>query len=268
MARWVEFSSKDMRNNLVTMLSGDVKKIEELVKASNNKPIPVASVSWGGELIMIDSYLFSFVLYDALLYDNDDTDYRGRNIPELLDLHKRLCGEMKHPDYGKIPFVCYNDWDYFDEEDIAALKEDGATDMDIALTNEGIQHHEEKVIELLKKGASPYFINLTDYAGTENKEIHFGYYEVAMLLCHLDSQWCDQWDIYGLTLLRKNPESLDDDDLCWIVQSLFEAAASQRILYLVDKYITDEARAKGEELMRKYNAYYPILRCKPNYENI
>jgi hypothetical protein len=32
---------------------------------------------------------------------------------------------------------------------------------------------------------------------------------------------------------------------------------------LVDKYISDEARAKGEELMRKYDAYYPILRRKP-----
>ncbi len=48
-----------------------------------------------------------------------------------------------------------------------------------------------------------------------------------------------------------------------IVFDLFNAAASQRILYLVNKYITDEVRAKGEELMRKYDAYYPILRHKP-----
>ena len=48
-----------------------------------------------------------------------------------------------------------------------------------------------------------------------------------------------------------------------IVFDLFNAAASQRILYLVDKYITEEARAKGEELMRKYDAYFPILRHKP-----
>lgn len=44
---------------------------------------------------------------------------------------------------------------------------------------------------------------------------------------------------------------------------LFNAAASQKILYLVDKYITDEARAKGEGLMRKYDVYYPILWHKP-----
>ena len=267
MASWVKFTSKDMRNNLISMLSGDVKKVEGLIMASNNKPIPVASVSWGGELIMIDSYLFSYVLYDALLYDNDDTDYRGRNIPEMLDMHKRMCGEMKHPDYGKIPFVDYNNCVFFDEEDIADLKKDGASDIDIELTNEGIQHHEEKVIELLKKGASPYFLNRWNL-GREGEVYHYGYLEVAFLLCHLDSEWCDQWDLRALTLLRKDLKSLDEEDLGEIVHSLFDAAASQRILYLVDKYITHEARAKGEELMRKYNAYYPILRCKPNYENI
>ena len=242
------------------MLNGDVKKVEVLINASNNKPIPIASVSWGEELFMIDSYLFSFVLYDALLYDNDDMDYRGRNIPEMLDLHKRLCGQIRHPDYSKIPFISWNDDDYLDEDEIAILKEGGASDIDIELTNAGVQHKEELVIELLKRGASPYFINLTDFAGTESKEIHYGYYEVAMLLCHLDSEWCDQWDIHGLTLLREDIKSLNDDDLETIVFALFNAAASQRILYLVDKYITDEARTKGEELMRKYNVFHPILR--------
>lgn len=259
MPSWIKFSSKDMRNNLISMLNGDVKKIEELINSSNNKPLPIASVNWGQKQIVIDSYLFSYVLYDALLYDNDDTDYRGRNIPEMLEMHKRMCGEMKHPDYGKIPFVDYNDWDYFDEEDIADLKRDGASDIDIELTNEGIQHHEEKVIELLKKGASPYFLNRWNL-GCEGEVYHYGYLEVAFLLCHLDSEWCDQWDLRALTLLRKDLKLLDEEDLGDIVHSLFDAAASQRILYLVDKYISDDARAKGEELMRKYDSYYPILR--------
>ena len=249
-----------MKNNLIAMLSGDVKKIEELIIASLNHPVPIAVAGWSGEKIHIDSYLFSYVLYDALLYDNDDTDYKGRNIPEMLDLHKRLCEPMKHPDYGKIPFIKYNDWDYFDEEDIEDLKKDGARAIDIELTNEGIQHREEKVIELLKKGASPYFLNHWNWGQNYQP---YGYLEVAFLLCHLDSEWCDKWDIRGLSLLRKDINALTNEDLEEIVLNLFDAAASQRILYLVDKHITDEARAKGEELMRKYDAYYPILRRKP-----
>lgn len=242
------------------MLSGDVRKMEDLIIASHNHPVPIAVAGWGGEHIYIDSYFFSYVIYDALLYSDDEIDYRGRNIPEMLDLHKCLCTPMKHPDYGKIPFISYNDWDFFDEEDIVDLKKDGARDIDIELTNEGIQHREEKVIELLKKGASPYFLNHWNWGPNYQP---YGYLELAFLLCHLDSEWCDQWDIHGLTLLRKDIGSIDDEDLELIVFDLFNAAASQRILYLVDKYITVDARAKGEELMRKYDTYYPILRRKP-----
>ena len=58
-------------------------------------------------------------------------------------------------------------------------------------------------------------------------------------------------------------KTLSDDDLGLIVFDLFNAAASQRILYLVDKYITAEAKVMGEELMRKYDVFHPILRRKP-----
>lgn len=269
MASWVTVVSGEMRMNLIAILSGDVEKVGRLISASNNQPFIVGYIDWGDERINIDSYLFSYVLYDALMFDSDDKDYRGRNIPEMLDLHKRMCGPMKHPDYGKIPFVTWNDWDsYLDEDDVEVLKSDGVSDLDIELTNAGMHHDEERVIDLLKKGASPYFLNRTDAIGFEKhgEGFHYGYYEVAMLLCQLDSVWCDQWDIYGLKALREDLNSLDDEDLGRLVLNLFDAAASQRILYLVDKYISDEARAKGEELMRKYDAYYPILRRKPEIE--
>ena len=262
MAGCIKINSEEKRRNLVAMLNGDVEKVESLLRQNNGKPLPVLDAGWADDYFCFDSYQFCYVLYDALLYSNDERDYIGKNIPEMLDLHKRWCGQMRHPDYSKYPFVSWNDDDYLDKDEIAILKEDGASDIDIELTNAGVQHKEEQVIELLKRGASPYFINLTNYAGTESKEIHYGYYEVAMLLCHLDSEWCDQWDINGLTLLREDINSLNDDDLELIVFDLFNAAASQRILYLVDKYITDEARTKGEELMRKYDAYFPILRHK------
>lgn len=269
MASWVTVDTGEMRMNLIAILSGDVEKVESLIKASNNQPLLVGYTEWGDERINIDSYLFSYVLYDALMFDRDDTDYRGRSIPEMLDIHKRLCGPMKHPDYGKIPFITWNDWDsYLDDDDIEVLKGDGVSDIDIELTNEGMLHNEERVIDLLKEGASPYFLNRTDSIGFEKqgKKYHYGYYEVAMLLCQLDSVWCDQWDIYELKLLRKDLDTLGNEDLGQIVWNLFDAAASQRILYLVDKYISDEARAKGEELMRKYDVFFQILRHRPEIE--
>lgn len=259
----IKINSEEKRRSLVAMLNGDVAKVDSLLRQNNGKPLPVFDVAWGDDYFYFDSYHFSYVLYDALLFSNDERDYHGRNIPEMLDLHKRLCCQISHPDYSKFPFISWNDDDYLDEDEIAILKEGSASDIDIELTNVGVQHKEKQVIELLKRGASPYFINLTNYAGTESKEIHYGYYEVALLLCHLDSEWCDQWDIHGLKLLREDISSLNDDELELIVFDLFNAAASQRILYLVDKYITYEAREKGEELMRKYNAYYNILRHKP-----
>ncbi len=263
MASCIKINSEEKRRNLVAMICGDVEMVESLLRQNNGKPLPVFDVTWGDDYYYFDSYQFCYVLYDALLYSNDERDYRGRNIPEMLDLHKRLCCQISHPDYSIFPFISWNDDNYFDKDEIAILKEDGASDIDIELTNDGVQHKEEQVIELLKRGASPYFINLTNYAGTESKEIHYGYYEVVMLLSHLDSEWCDQWDIHGLKLLREDISSLNDDELELIVFDLFNAAANQRILYLVDKYIIDEARAKGEELRRKYDAYYPVLRHKP-----
>ena len=260
MSSYIKINSEEKKRNLIAMLNGDVDMIGSLLKQNNGKPLPVFDVSWGDEYFYFDSYQFAYVLYDALLFDDHDTDYRGRNIPEMLDLHKRICGLMKHPDYGKISFVDYNDWDYFSEEDIAELKKDGVRDIDIELTNEGIQHREEKVIELLKNGASPYFLNHSNWGPNYQP---YGYLEVAFLLCHLDSEWCDQWDIRSLALLRKDINTLTEEDLEEIVKNLFDAAASQRILYIVDKHITDEARAKGEELMRKYDVYHPILRRKP-----
>lgn len=128
------------------------------------------------------------------------------------------------------------------------------------LTIEGIQHREENVIALLKKGASLYFLNHWNWGPNYQP---YTYLEVAFLLCHLDSKWCDQWGLHELKLIREDIGSLADEDLELIVLNLFDAASSQRILYLVDKYISDEARTRDEELMRKYDVYRPILRRKP-----
>lgn len=150
-------NSEEKRNNLIAVLSGDVEKVESLLKRNNGRPLFVFEVSWGDDYYDIDCYQFSYVLYDALLFDKDDRDYSGRNIPEMLYLQQFLCGQMKHPDYGKFSFINYNDDTYFDKDDIAELKEDGVSNIDIELTNEGIRHNEEKVIELTERG-KPIFL--------------------------------------------------------------------------------------------------------------
>ena len=122
MASCIKINSEEKRRNLVAMLSGDVAKVESLLRQNNGKPLPVFDAGWGDDYFCFDSYHFSYVLYDALLFSNDERDYHGRNIPEMLDLHKRWCGQMRHPDYSKFPFVSWNDNDYLDEDEIAILK--------------------------------------------------------------------------------------------------------------------------------------------------
>ena len=97
--------------------------------------------------------------------------------------------------------------------------------------------------------------------------MHWYYGNLAPLICHLDSEWCDQWDIYGLSWSEKNIDKLDDEELGRHLCCLFNAGASQRMLYIIDKYIKDDVREKGAELLKRYNAYYPILRYNPENED-
>lgn len=263
MASCIIINSAEKRRNLVAMLSGNVDLVESLLKHNNDKPFQVFDVIWGDDYFYIDSYQLAYVLYDALAYDSDQTWFRKRNIQELLDLHHRICPPMPHIDYSKFTFVNYSDdydsFPFIDEDESEIILNDGASIQDIELTNYGVWHREEDVIRLLQNGATPYFMDRVDC-----KEMHSGSYEmVAPLLCHLESEWCDQWDLYGLTLWEKEIDSLEYDDLETIAYAMFNAAASMRMLHVVDKYITDEARTMGEKLMKKYDAFYPILRYNP-----
>lgn len=51
MASCIKFISEEMKNNLIAMLSGDVKKIEKKIIASYNHPVPIVVAGWGEELI-------------------------------------------------------------------------------------------------------------------------------------------------------------------------------------------------------------------------
>lgn len=264
MASCIKINSAEKKRNLIAMLSGDVEQVELLLKQNDGKPLPVFDVVWGDQYYYIDSHQLAYVLYDALAYDDDQTWFKKRHIQELLDLHHRICPPLAHIDYSKFRFAHYSD-DYDDyplitEDEVETIIKDGANVQDIQLVNNAAWNREEDVIRLLKNGATPYFKDRGDC-----KEMHSGSYGmVAFLLKFLDAEWCDQWELYGLTKWEKDINSLEDEDLETISFAMFNAAASQRMLYIIDKYITDEARAKGEELMREYNAYYPILRHKPD----
>jgi hypothetical protein len=263
MASCIKINSDEKKRNLIAMLSGDVEQVELLLEQNNGKPLPVFDADWGYQYYYIDSHQLAYVLYDALAYDDDQTWFKKRHIQELLDLHHRICPPLAHMDYSKFRFINYSDdyddYPYIDEDDGKTILNDGANIQDVELTNYGVWHKEADVIRLLQNGATPYFKDRGDC-----KKIHPGNYRmVAPLLCHLDSEWCDQWDLYGLTLWEKDIDSFEDDALETIAFAMFNAAASQRMLYIIDKYITDEARAKGEKLMREYDAYYPILRHNP-----
>ena len=53
----------------IAILSGDVERVETLLRANNNQPVFVALNDWYSQSIVVDSYLLAYVLYDAFRYD-------------------------------------------------------------------------------------------------------------------------------------------------------------------------------------------------------
>ena len=115
---------------------------------------------------------------------------------------------------------------------------------------------EKETVELLKAGASPYFL-VTTPARTEahyDKDgiLRHTYFDVAPMLevtkMHSNDYW---WDFIGDNL-DKDISQLETLNLERIVEGLFNVGACERILYLTDKYISDKARKDGDELMMKY----------------
>ena len=253
------------RRNIVAMLTGDVKQVEELLGLNDNSPIPIATINWEGVETQVNSYTFSYVLYDAFRYEEQYNLFAARHIQELLNLHQRVCSPMPRPDYSHFNFLtCRGEiYSIDDDDDIEILIRDGASQQDIELANSGMLYKEPKVVRLLENGASPYFINRKN-SDDEDDDKFFSYSEVAPLLSFLDMVISDQWQIDGLNSILDDKSFPYTNRLEDLLLGVFEIAASYRILYLVDKYITPEARKKGEELMKEYCAkIYPILIYNP-----
>lgn len=263
----IEFVSPEMRRNTQVMLSGRVDELKALIAENGNRALPTTLVNGEG-ISCINSYQLAYALYDTYAYDSDQKWFKEHHVGELLEIHKTMCPPNTHVDYSKLGFVSWNNWEYYDEDDKELLLNSGVRQCDIDLTNYGAQHFEKETIDLLQKGASPYFMDVADedYRDKDGN-MHWYYGNLAPLLCHLDSEWCDQWDVYSLSWSEKNIDKLDDEDLCRHLCCLFNAGASQRMLYIIDKYIKDDVREKGAELLKRYDAYYPILRYNPEYEN-
>ena len=262
-----KFVSPEMRRNTLVMLNGRLDELRALIAENGNRPLPTILVNGEG-VSCINSYQLAYALYDAYAYDSDQTWFKEHHIGELLEIHKTMCPPNNHVDYSKLGFVSWNGFEYYDEDDTELLLKSGVRQCDIDLTNYGKQHMEKEVIELLQMGASPYFMDVADVDYLDKDgNMHWYYGNLAPLLCHLDSEWCDQWDVYNLSWYEKNIDKLDDEDLCRCLYCLFNAGAAQRMLYIIDKYIKDDVREKGAELLKRHNAYYPILRYNPENEN-
>jgi hypothetical protein len=263
----IEIVSPEMRRNTQVMLSGRVEDLKALIVQCGNLVLPIALVNWDG-ISSINSYQLAYALYDTYAYNPDQTWFKEHHIMDMLNVHKSMCPYNSHVDYSKIEFLSWNDWEYYDENDIETLLKSGVRQCDINLANYGMQHKEKEVIELLQKGASPYYKDISndEYIDKDGVE-HWCYANLAAMPCQLYSTWCDQWNYHGMSELESNMDNLDDEELCRYLCYLFNAAASMRMLYIIDKYIKDDVREKGMELLKRYDAYYPILRYKPEYED-
>ena len=263
----IEIVSPILRRNAQVMLSGRVDELKALISQCGNLVLPIALV-YGDKVSCINSYQLAYALYDTYAYDSDQTWFNEHHILDMLNVHKIMCPRNTHVDYSKFDFISWNDWEYYDEEDAEMLLKSGVSQCDIDLANYGMQHMEKEVIDLLQKGASPYFKDVTDDINKdENGLIEWHYFNLAPMPCELNTVWCDQWALNGMSDFEENIENINDKEISEYLCCLFNAGASMRMLYIIDKYMKDDVRQKGIELLKRYDANYPLLNYKPDYED-
>lgn len=260
-----------MRNAVVSTLSGNVETMKDMIISNHFSPIEIAH--WSGERRgvntngTLNSYQLAQAMSDAL---QRDKLYLSLNVDAMWQLHKDLLPGIERTSYDQLGFVIWNWFDrpgdnpYFDEEEEKDLFTTGVPNRDICLTNYGIQHMENEVIELLKAGASPYFLvtapSCTEMYVDKDGVPRHTYFDVAPMIEVSKMHSDDYWIEFIHDDLESDICSLPVQTLEEVVEGIFNVAACERILYLTDKFISDEARAKGEELMLKHlGEVYSIL---------
>lgn len=263
--------NEEMRSVVVSLLSSDIETMKDLLSHCHSKPIVVAQ--WSGErrgLVtngVLNSYQLAQAMYDAL---RNSKLYPQLNVEAMWVLHNNFFPHILRTPYDHYDFVVWNWYDspgdnpYFDVEDEEFMLAAGISEKDICLTNYGIQHMEKEVVDLLKDGASPFFLVEAPWSSEmyvdKNGVLRHTYFDVAPLIEVTKMHSTDYWNDFINDSFEHDISSLPIDTLEMVMEGIFNVAACERILYLIDKYISEEARANGNKLMLDYlGKIYPIL---------
>ena len=134
--------NEEMRNAVVSTLSGNVETMKDMIISNHLKPIEVAR--WSGERrgLMTNGILNSFQLAQAM----SDALQNGRlysrlNVKKMWLLHQDMLPDMERTPYDQFDFIIWNWFDtpgdnpYFDDNDEKELIATGVDKRDICLTN-------------------------------------------------------------------------------------------------------------------------------------
>lgn len=251
-----------MKEAAVAILSGEFEKTKSKLTQNNNEPLPIAC--WIGnrrgvaDCGVINSCQLTYALHDAFLHEKY---YKEVHVEELISIHKKYCQDSKRIDYGQMRFIKWNwldepgDNEFFDEENAQLLRNTGILQVDIDLANYGIQHMEDKVVQLLKQGASPYFFVADgDYAECyiDKEDVkHYTCFDIAPMPVHC----IDEIELYWHYIPHDFPTSIremSEEEIANEIEAIFNIAANKRILRLVADNIDPVAQKRGEELSVKY----------------
>ena len=246
-------SNARTREVVIAMLCGEIDKIEEMLHANNNLPLPIDET---------DSYELAYALYDAFRFDEDKSRIFTQHVDEILQLHKDICPSQERH-YVESAYINDPMTPYYDEDELRVLKEDNIADIDIELMDKALEFDESAVIELLKKGACPYYLDRSDvYIGDDGKP-EYEYGDIARLIDWLSEQVFFYWQEGDYDKIR-DPKLESNKMLSSFIEDVINVAANHRMLYIIDSNITKEAKEKGIQLMSKYlGQVFPIMDYEP-----
>lgn len=240
------------RKVVIAMLCGDIDMIEKMLRSNNNQPLPIDET---------DSYELAFALYDAFRFDKEKRRVYTQRVEEILQLHQAICPH-KERSYTECPYINPPMTPFYEEKEFRILREDNIATIDIALMDRSLEFDEAAVIELLKQGACPYYLDRSDLM-IEDGEPEYRYNNIAPAIDWLGEEIFFRWQ-EGEYDNIKAPEMETNEKLSSAVEDIFNVAANNRMLYIIDSNITQEAKEKGLQLMTQYlGQIFPIMDYEP-----